>query len=330
MMKQTNLQRIGSLGLMTIALFFIADIQAIAQKKDYKPGEKIEYLAETYPKEVWEVGTFVEATPGGSQPIIRQKPNEFSKGGFQLATSWDKIRPLGAGKAAADNERKTEETENNENTAETTNDFGTGLMTQEQVLSFSQAKLGDKWFMFTSSRLEEIRNELAEMIKERGLDFRYSTSPADFRNKLSKYGAHTSEVYFPLRDNYGEPTKQSWLMGAWNLGKIGAAVDYVKNNRVYRQGEIGVANVGTLSLNANGTYIWKAGAKDSTGGKWRKATKEEMRSQGGDGIVLLKAKSGEDWIVAHDRNTTLKGDWINIAQLNSRSIKEYGSRGGKK
>jgi len=253
-------------------------------------------------------------------------PNEFHKDGFEQATSWDKIRPLGAKKTTVNNEEKTGEPKDTENTTETTKDFGIGLMMQAEVLSFLQTKLGDK--PFQNPRLDEIKKELGEMIKARGLDFRFDSS-TDFYRQLSKYGA-TSEMIFPLQANYGEPTKQSWLMGAWNLGKIGAAVDYVKNNCVYRQGEIGVANVGTLSLNANGTYIWKAGAKDSTSGKWRKATKEEMRSQGGDGIVLLKAKSGEDWIVAHDRNTTLKGDWINIAQLNPRSIKEYGSRGGKK
>jgi len=119
-------------------------------------------------------------------------------------------------------------------------------------------------------------------------------------------------------------------MGAWNLGKIGAAVDYVKNNRVYRQGEIGVANVGTLTLNANGTYIWKAGVKDSTSGKWRKATSKEMTSEGGDGIVLLKAKSGYDWLVTKDRRTKLKGEWINISELGTRQINEYGSRNSKK
>jgi len=119
-------------------------------------------------------------------------------------------------------------------------------------------------------------------------------------------------------------------LGAWNLGKIGAAVDYVRNNRVYRQGEIGVSGVGTLTLNANGTYIWRAGAKDSTSGKGRKATKKEMTSEGGDGIVLLKAKTEYDWLVTKDRRTKLKGQWIGISELNTRQINEYGSRGGTK
>lgn len=325
MTKQTNFQRIGLL-VLTIALLFIADIQVSAQKKDYKPGEKIEWKSSGYP-ETWEEATFVEATPDGRQPIIREKPNEFHKDGFQRGTSWADIRPLSA---KTNNKVPVNDTEADDNTTtpETTTDFDTGLMTQEQVLSFLQVKLGDK--PFANPRREEIKKELAEMIKARGLDFRYSGTEPDFFSKLAKYGAITSDVSFPLRDNYGEPTKQSWLMGAWNLGKIGAAVDYVKNNRVYRQGEIGVANVGTLTLNANGTYIWKSVTAHSTNGKWRKATKEEMKSQGGDGVVLLQAKSGYDWIVTKNRATTLKGEWIYISELGTRQINEYGSRGGKK
>ena len=324
MMQQTNFPRTGSLVLMTIALLFIADIQASAQKKDYKPGEKIEWKSSTYP-ETWEEATFLRATPDGTQPIIREKPNEFHKDGFQRATSWADIRPFSAktsDKATVNNT----EADNDKTASMATTDFGTGLMTQEQILSFLQGKLGDKPYAPGSV---EIKKELAEMIKARGLDFRHESS-TDFYSKIAKYGANTSDLDFPLTYNYGEPTKESWLMGAWNLGKIGAAVDYVRNNRIYRQGEIGVANVGTLTLNANGTYIWKAGAKDSTSGKWRKATKAEMQSAGGDGIVLLKAKTEYDWLVAKDRRTKLKGEWINISELGTRQINEYGSRGGKK
>lgn len=331
MTKQINLRQIGSLLLLTIALLFIADIQAIAQKKDYKPGEKIEYRSSGYP-EIWEEATFVGTTPDGSQPIIRQKPTEFNREGFQRATSWSDIRSLSAkseNKAPVNTKRtnntKVEDSTNNE---ETTMDFGGGLMTQAEVLGFLQTNLGDK--PFENPRRDEIKKELAAMIKARGLDFRFSSSDTVFGNKLAKYGAVTSDITFPLGDNYGEPTSQSWLMGAWKLGKIGSAVDYTKNNRVYRQGEIGVGNVGTLTLNSDGTYVWKSATAQSTSGKWREATKEEMKSKGGDGIVLLKAKSGYDWIVTKDRTTTLKGEWLNISELGTRQINEYGSRSGKK
>ncbi len=328
MTTQTNWQRVGLLVLMTIALLFIADVQAIAQKKDYKPNEKIEWKISDYP-ETWEEATFVKATPDNSQPIIREKPNQFHKDGFQQATSWAKIRTLSP-KTTNEVPGNDTEADNNATTPETTTDFGTGLMTQEQVIGFLQAKIGDK--AFTNPRREtEIKKELAEMIKARGVDFRFTSSDTVFWKKLSKYGGLSGELNFPLSYNYGAPTKEGWLMGVWNLGKIGAAVDYVKNNRVYRQGEIGVGNIGTLSLNANGTYVWKSVLTPQPGhGKWRKATKEEMTSEGGDGIVLLKAQSGYDWLITKDRRTTNKGEWISISELHTRQINEYGSRAGKK
>lgn len=327
MNKNMYLQRIGSVVLMGITAVFFANIQLLAQTKDYKPGQKIEYRSSGYP-ETWEEAAFIKATPDGSQPIIRQLPNEFSKDGFQRAASWADIRPLRAvKKVIANDEPKAKQTEIDPQTSDTEKDFGTGLMTQSEVLTFLETKLSDK--PFQNPRREQIKNELAEMVKARGLAFRFSSSDTVFYSKLGKYGA-TSDIVFPLRDNYGPPTKQSSLMGAWNLGKTGAAVDYVRNNRVYRQGEIGVANVGTLTMNVDGTYLWKSVTAQSTGGQWRKATKGEMKSQGGDGIVLLKAKSGYDWIVTKNRATELKGEWIYISELGTRQINEYGSRGGKK
>ena len=327
MNNQTKLQRIGLLVLTTIVLLFIAD-QASAQKKDYKPGEKIEWKTSDYP-ETWEEVTFVKATPDGTQPIIREKPNQFHKDGFQQATSWTKIRPLSA-KTTNKVPVNDTETENDATTPAPTNDFGTGLITQAQIFSFLQAKIGDKAFV-DPPREAGFKRELAEMIKARGLDFRFTSSDTVFWNKLAKYGGLTGELNFPLTYNYGEPTKEKELMGAWNLGKIGAATTYVKNDRVYRQGEIGVGNIGTLSLNANGTYVWKSVLKaQPINGKWRKATKEEMTSVGGDGIVLLNAQGEYDWIVTKDRRTMNKGEWINISELRTRQINEFGSRGAKK
>lgn len=199
---------------------------------------------------------------------------------------------------------------------------GGGLMSQSDVLGFLRTNLGDK--QWENPRREEIKKELVEMIKQRGVDFQ-STSLTEFDRQLSKVGT-SSDISFALRDNYGRPTQQSWLMGPWNLGKIGGAVEYVKNNRTYRQGESGVANVGTLLINANGTYVWKSGTAQSTNGKWRKASHAEMRSEGGDGIVVLAAKSGYDWIVTKNRSTPNPGDWVYIAELDTRQIKEFGSR----
>lgn len=195
------------------------------------------------------------------------------------------------------------------------------------MIGFLQARLGET--PFQNPRRDEIKQELVAQIKARGLDFRLGDTDADFDRKLSKFGA-TSDIVFPLRDNYGAPTMQEALMGVWPLGKIGATVDYVRGDHVYRQGEIGVANIGTLRLDANGSFDWQTVTAESTRGTWRAATVKEMNSQGGAGIVLLDAKGGYEWIVMKDRATTLAGEWISVAQLNSRQIREFGSRGTKK
>ena len=309
-----------------LILLILTTFSAIsfAQKKDYKPGEKIEYkILGSYPEQ-WEEGTFVRASEDGRQPLVREKPTEIYKEGYERWIQWDQIRPLSskpANKAATNssqNNNPVDDTkaDSNKNTSETTTDSSSGLLTQAEILSFTQSRPNDK-------------KELVEMIKVRGLDFRFETN-SDFYSKLNKFVAMTSDITSPLLANFGAPTKERWVMGSWQLSKTGAAVDYEKNNHIYRQGEIAVGGIGALTIKADGTYVWNAGAKDSTGGKWRKATKEEMKDQGGDGIVLLKAKDGEDWIVMHDRWTTLKGDWINIYQLNWRQIKERGWRGGKR
>ena len=201
-------------------------------------------------------------------------------------------------------------------------EFGTGLMTEEQVLSFVQTKTKNN--SITGLEKMEVIEELVETIKARGVNFRYEVG-TDFHNKFSSSGVSDSTTTFPLQANYGAPITESWLMGAWSMTKIGATVDYIKNNRVYRQGEIGVGNIGLINVKADGTYTWKSVEAQPTSGKWRQATREEMKYNGGAGIVLLKAKGGTDWIMFKNRETRTKGDHIVIYHLND-AIKEYGAR----
>ena len=313
MKKQGYLLKLGSLVLQT-ALFFLSAVQAIAQYKDYKPGEKIEYKVSSSP-DVWEQGVFVRGSTAGSYATIRLKPTAAFKDGYERGAEWSQIRPIGPRATIVPDERRPRNAEDNKQPVA----VGAGLMTQDEIIGFLQDNLGPR--QFENPRRDEIKQELVEMIKQRGLAFRHSVSLTEFRSRLSKVGT-SSEISFALLDNYGEPTKQTWLMGAWNLGKIGGAVIYERNNRVYRQGESAVANVGTLTLNSNGTYGWESVSAQSTNGRWRKATKAEMKSEGGDGLVLLGAKSGYDWLVTKDRRTPLPGEWLFVAELGTRQIKE--------
>jgi len=335
-MKTVSFNRLLRQLSVTIALLYTA-CGAYAQADRYKAGDKIEYL-ESPAKELWEPGVFMYATPDGKQPVIRKKPNEFYKDGAQTAYDWERIRPLGtkpATKAPVDAPVKTTPALPPAPTAikpappapvatQTLPTTEGGLLTQEAVLSFLQTRMGDQ--PFAHPQREQIKKELAEMIKKRGVNFRYQTL-SDFSNQLGKYGA-TSDIIFPLQANYGPPTKEPWLIGKWSLSKIGATVDYKGNDGyIYRQTEIGVKDVGSVILTADGKYTWNIDVpKGVAQGTWRKSTPAEMPYQGGDAIVLLKAKGGVDWIVHQDRVTELKGDWVNITQLDSRQIREGGFR----
>ncbi len=297
---------------MSLYLLFVFTVGAAAPDERFKPGDRIWYKKTNYP-ELWEQGVFIKATPNGSQPIIRQMPNEFHKDGYETAAQWTTIRPLN------DPPLTAEQIEAKIALAAAKN--GEGLMTQDEILGFLKTRVGPN--PFANPELEQIKKELVLTIKRRGLDFRYEAL-SDFASKAGKFGLGT-EVTFPLRDNFGAPTQQAWLMGEWNLNKISAAVDYVKNDALYRQNEFGVKNVGTLTVHTNGSYIWKS--SDATvRGNWRKATFAEMKSEGGDGLVLTQAKGGWDWIVTQDRRTTLKGNWISIAELTTRQVRETGFR----
>lgn len=327
--------------IFSVFSFVFLSPSAMAQADKYKPGDKIEYLESPF-KGIWEQGVYVDATPGGKQPIIRLKPNEFYKDGAQTAYDWERIRPFNpAAKPATDTPATTAAKGGPAPQPQTmprpvatapaptalpTGNAG-GLMTQEEVLGFLKTRLGDQ--PFAHPQREQIKKELAETIKRRGLNFRYQTL-SDFSNALGKYGA-SSEITFPLQANYGPPTKQSWYIGKWGLSKIGATVDRKGNDGyIYRQTEIGVKDVGSIAISADGKYTWHIDVpKGVAQGAWRKAKPEEMPYQGGDAIVLLKAKGGVDWIVHQDRVTELKGDWVNIAQLDYRQIREGGFRPGK-
>lgn len=300
---------------------FIAAGSAITNAQDYKPGQKVEYKAQAYP-EKWELGTVEYMTPGGKQVIIREKPTEFFPQGNTRAYSLDEVRPPGQGtnrgKAIALDPQAKASTNDRPDDRTTTIAEGS-LMTTQEILAFLQDRLGDKPFEVAYSKREATFKELALTVMQRGVDFRYQTL-SQFSNDLGKFGA-LSTVIFPIQANYGAPTKQAWYIGTWNTSITS----------VGRRVIIG-AKAGFLTINSNGTYVWKLYPTDPPAsylkGTWRKASPEEMAVsyQGGDGLVLLKGKEGYDWLVRQDRETTLSGDWIWIANLNARAQREEGKR----
>lgn len=304
-----------ALGLFVVLLLVIstAALQCFAQGAQYKPGDKIDYLE--YGK--WETGgTFVGSTQDNKQPVIRKKPNEFYPEGSQTAWSWDRIRPASqvqpAGPPAKDVPPKPAVPP--ENGADQTPCNTT--LGENDVLRFLQQRLGNDPFK-DATKKEMVERELAKRIRDCGLNFRYQTI-SKFSDELGKFGA-TSIVRFPLAENFGPPTKQQWYLGTWT--------NNVQSENAFL---IVAAKTGFLTIDVNGTYTWKLYAADTPAkylkGRWRAATDNEMAAifQGGAGIVLLRGKSQLDWIVRHDRNTTLKGRWIVNSDLNTHQMREFG------
>lgn len=303
-------------------------ICAFAQEGRYKPGDKIQYKVMGAWPERWETGTYVGSTPGGRQPIIREKPNEFYPEGSQRAASWDTIRP--AAQPPKEQPPKAQPPKQDPDPPEPQDDpppdngadgedEGNGcaaLLGENEVLGYLERRLGNTPFRDPAKK-ERTERELAKMIRDCGLNFRYQNL-STFSTNLDKYGA-TSIVRFPLSANLGQPTKQAWYIGTW-----------LNNVQSENYWSIIAAKTGFLTISANGTYIWKLYATDPPAdyvkGRWRAATYDEMAAmyQGGSGVVLLNGKSGLDWIVRQDRNTTLKGRWIVTSDLRTHQMREFG------
>jgi hypothetical protein len=305
-------------------LIFANDSTAAAA---FRPGDKIEYKVSGSP-EKWEPGEVVRVLPGETQVVIRQRPNQFYKDGFQRAYSISDVRRPGAEPAKEAVGPKTAPANTPVATAApaTRNAAasGGGLMSQQEILDFLRTRLGDQ--PFQHPQRDQIKRELADTVKRRGVDFHYE-AVSDFSNQLGKYGA-TTDITTPISVNFGPPTQRGWLIGSWSMDIIGSPTYFVRGNVLYRRGEIG-AKGGLLTINPDGTYVWQAYMNDPPAkhvrGKWRNASAQEMNHQGGDGIVLLAAKSGWDWIVTQER-ASQAGDSIRASELTSRQMREFGGR----
>ncbi|MEO8360411.1 MAG: hypothetical protein ABI672_10310 [Vicinamibacteria bacterium] len=312
--------RPSSLVAMAMLLMFVLGPgELLAQKTDYRPGEKIEYKA-SYSKDEWAEGTFVEPSYDGKQPVIKDS------GKFQIALpDWNWIRPVRARPIppAAVPALPAPVDETPDKTPAGID--GGGVMSQAEVLALVRTKLGAN--PATNPRREDLLREIGQVIKRRGVNFHHDgLSP--FANELTRaVGGMDLDLTWTLKENFGPATKQSWLIGSWRLDIVGATTEFEKGGDIYRKEASAAANVGKLTVAADGSYVWRANFPVANfRGRWRKATAAEMKTQGGDGIVLLGAKSGYDWIVMQNRVWTKQGDVVSISDLNTRQLREIGLR----
>ena len=216
-----------------LTLGFFALIQTLnftgVHAQSFKPGDKIEYKAQNFP-EKWEAGTFVRDVPGGRQVVIREAPSQFYPEGFQRAYTLNEVRAAGsAAPAPAPNPPQQAQVAPARPAATPQAGrppradpapaiepapqaaTGGGLMSEQDILGVLNQLGSNPW----GPNRAQVISELARQVKARGVNFHFSSS-TPFYQQIAKYGA-TSEITFPLGDNFGPPPARSSMLGAWRM-----------------------------------------------------------------------------------------------------------------
>ncbi|MBY0549243.1 MAG: hypothetical protein K2W95_18355 [Candidatus Obscuribacterales bacterium] len=192
---------------------------------------------------------------------------------------------------------------------------GTGPLSKQQIIDYLRARIGTDG---PHPKKDSVCAAVVEQIKKRGVNFKYSWQDL---SAFMGAGANTTVTY-AIGDNFGAPVQMPWLTGAWELQFTNATGFFASRDSA--------AKLGFLSIEPSHSYIWKIHEDDPASkwidGKWREATPEEMKYQGGAGIVILNGEQNMDFIVHKDQTATQGQDWINVADLGTRQIKRGGLR----
>lgn len=308
--------------LPTLAAFSLALSVLPCRAQSFQPGEIVQAKAYGEPVQVkvvkqdssgvqvllkdWQDGTFKE---GGSTRYY--SPSELSRIG--AASSGAAAASAGYGGNASGGSASAGG--GGANVPAAPADLGgTGLLSKQQIVDYLRANVGTDG---PHPRKEEVNAAVVEAIKKRGVNFKYSWQDLpDF----TKAGG-TQVVSYALQDNFGPPASQKWLIGPWELQFTNATGFFASRDSA--------AKMGFVSIEPGHTYIWKIHQDDPPNqwidGKWREATAAEMKYQGGAGVVLLDGEQHWDWIV-HKDMTANSGDWINVADINTRQVIRSGVR----
>lgn len=323
--------RINLLRGALAALFILAlmPIESRAQDdENFKVGERVEYKDSSYP-ESWKEGTVIKVHPEYKQVVVRWDPRPdypaYTHNGvstYEQAYSYTDVRHIKARteeKTATNNSGNANEPVNGNNEKkETANKAeapgaggGKGLMTKEEILGYMRTH---GYINGQPKHDPQVCKDLVEQIKRRGVVA--PIIPGDDSSFINANGcanAEATDVVGATGDNIGPPTKLDWLMGTWNM-TVSTVTTYSAS----------FAKLGFLTINANGTYIWKVDPLDPPAkyvhGNWRKATPDEMGSYGGAGIVLQKGPEDTDWIVFKYMDQFNKADRIDVRSLQNRGM----------
>lgn len=308
-MKGLNLYR----ALLLSALLTLAMGSVVAQQAKFTVGQRVEYKDKSYPAEVWKEGTIVKVMPEYNQVIVRWDPRDdypsYTHNGvsiYEQAYNMDSVRPIrpkaennrpaNGDLGANQTTRRGNETKPANETPRTVNAGGGGLMTKQEILGYM------KTHGYANGQPKhdlQVCKDLIEMMKQRGVQepLRAGTDDLSPINDNGCAGGLNTDVTEASVANLGVPSTINWLAGTWTLTVFGDTVYSAPGDGyIYKQGPK-TGTQGSLTISTNGNYIWNDGKGQPVKGTWRNATAEEMKMQGGAGIVLQHAAQGRDWLV---------------------------------
>lgn len=311
--------------------------QPTASAQDYKPGDAIEYKVRGTVDQ-WERGTVLRVLDGGKQYVIRQKPTQFFPEGAESAYSPADLRPPQNAKPKTDDApARPSPTPAGEAKppavkpapADNPPPAGEGLLSAADVLAYTKQVFGPGDPFADSQRRERILNQIRDYIKARGTSF---LPDLKFKNDMHALGATSVHINSAIEDNYGRtPALQdyfgTYLMRAANRGTTSVRKVDGKDTLFVEDGQF---TAGSLTINKDGTYVWKLGANDPEAqwvkGKWRVATPDETQAwEGGPSLWLEKARQGEDYSIRMSRVPGYEG-WIDVGMGKGRIAIHYGRR----
>lgn len=187
-------------------------------------------------------------------------------------------------------------------------------MSKQEIIDYLKTRIGTD---SPHPQKETVNLALRELIKKRGVSFRYDSAEM---HEFTKVGG-ARMLSDAMQANFGTPKPMSWLVGEWNVSTTAT--------RTFNLGNA-VNKMGFLVIEEGGKFLWKIKADDEAknwiDGKWRAATAEEMNWMGGAGVVLQGGEQGYDWIVYRDYTSDDGKDWITISIINSRQTFRNGQR----
>lgn len=289
----------------------LASSATAQQPIPYKVGDRVEYKDKSYPAEVWKEGTVVKVHPEYGQVVVRWDPRDdypsYTHNGvstYEQAYNLNDVRPIKprtterplANNGAATNTPPKEIKSDNKKIETVDTGGGSGLMSKQEILGYMRTH---GYANGQPKKDLQVCKDLIEMMKKRGVQepLRAGTDDLSPINDNGCAGAQNTDVTEASVANIGVPPTIDWLAGTWTLTVFGDTVYSAPGDGyIYKQGPK-TGTQGSLTISTNGTYTWNEGKGQPIKGAWRNATPEEMKVQGGAGIVLQHAAQGRDWIV---------------------------------